>query len=431
MHRSLSTFRDHRAARAEAADWVPSVMTPELRDYSALIIDDDAFTRQTTARALSKLGAKQVYEAGNGKEAMRCLADSGEVDVIVCDLNMPEVDGIETLRHLAAAHSKARILLVSSADPRALRSAKEMAASFGLHSLCAVPKPLTLATLRSALAETGTEPAAKAADCVIAIAPEEFRRGLAGNELIAYFQPKVAIPTGRLAGVEALVRWRHPIYGPLPPNVILRLAEQTDLLDAVSDAMLNMAIAESASWRRQGLDITVGINLPVPSLSRREFPARLDAIAAAHGVEPDRLILEVTEDGWLNQENIAREVLTRLRVRGYGLSIDDFGTGYSTMQQLLHAPFSELKVDQSFVRGALNDEESRIVLASCITIAHQLKLPVVGEGVESEAQWRLLASLGCDLAQGYFVAPPMAAETLLGWVHEWNRRVASLAIAPA
>jgi EAL domain-containing protein (putative c-di-GMP-specific phosphodiesterase class I)/CheY-like chemotaxis protein len=403
-------------------------MNPELRDFSALVIDDDAFTRHTTARVLGKLGAKKIYEAGNGEEAMRRLADTGAVSLIVCDLNMPGVDGIETLRHLAAAHNQARILLVSSADPRALRSAKEMAASFGLRSLCTVPKPLTLATLRSALAETGTEPAAKPDDCAIAVAPEEFRRGLAGNELIAYFQPKVEIPTGRLAGVEALVRWRHPIYGPLPPNVILRLAEQTDLLDALSDAMLNIAIAQCASWRRIGLDITVGINLPVPSLSHRELPARIDAIAAAHGVESQRLTLEVTEDGWLKQESVAREVLTRLRVRGYGLSIDDFGTGYSTMQQLLHAPFSELKVDQSFIRGALKDEESRIVLASCIAMAHQLKLPVVAEGVESEEHWRLVAGLGCDLAQGYFIAPPMAAEALQGWTRDWSRRAASLAI---
>ena len=317
-------------------------MSSALGDFSALIIDDDAFTRDTTARALSKLGATKVYEAGNGVEALRCLADSGAVNVIVCDLNMPEVDGIETLRHLAAAHNQARILLVSSADPRALRSAKEMATGFGLRSLCAVPKPLTLATLRSALAEASAEPEERTEGRAIAIAADEFRRGLAANEFLAHFQPKVDIASGEMAGVEALVRWQHPTYGTLAPSVFLQLAQQTDLLDALTDAMLDMAIGQCAAWRRQGMEINVSINLPVPILSLREFPVRLDRVAAAHEVEPSRLTLEVTEDGWLQQEAIAREVLTRLRVRGYGLSIDDFGTGYSTMQQLLFAPFHKL-----------------------------------------------------------------------------------------
>jgi EAL domain-containing protein (putative c-di-GMP-specific phosphodiesterase class I) len=145
------------------------------------------------------------------------------------------------------------------------------------------------------------------------------------------------------------------------------------------------------------------------SLLSRELPGRIGAILAAHGLAPSQLTLEVTEDGWLQQEAVARETVTRLRVHGFGLSIDDFGTGYSTHQQLLNAPFNELKLDQSFVSKALDDPESRIVLESTIRMAHQLELEVVAEGVETREQWSLLADLGCDVAQGYLVARPCRA----------------------
>ena len=388
--------------------------------FSALVIDDDAFTRTTTVHALRKIGAATTYEAANGAEALSLLGWQTTVDVIICDLNMPEVDGVETLRRLAEHNRDARIILASGADSRVLRAARQAALSFGLPTVQTMAKPVTVAKLREAIFEFRPELSERHVGQDVTITIQELERGLAGPELIAYYQPKVSFADRRLVGTEALVRWKHPIYGLLSPNAFLPLAQATDKLEQLTELVLAKAIAQCAAWRRQGIVTGISVNLPIVSLQSRELPARIDAILAEHAVEPSQLTLEVTEDGWLQQQSIAREVVTRLRVRGFGLSIDDFGTGYSTHQQLLNAPFTELKLDQSFVGKALVDADSRIVLASSIAMAHELELEVVAEGIETQAQWDLLAELGCDVAQGYFVARPMPGDQLGAWKARWD-----------
>jgi EAL domain-containing protein (putative c-di-GMP-specific phosphodiesterase class I) len=395
-------------------------MDARIAIIAALVIDDDEFTRKTIARALGKLGAATIYEAANGEEALTCLAGTDAVDLIICDLNMPEVDGIETLRRLAEINSQARIILASGADPRVLRSAKQMALGLGLLTVQTMAKPITVAKLREALAAPCPRASSRIAPATVNITTDEFRRALAAQELLAHYQPKVAFATRAMVGAEALVRWNHPVHGLLSPSVFLPLAQQMGKLDELTDGVLAKAIAQCAAWQLHGIITSVSVNLPIVSLMSRELPVRIDKILAAHSVSPSQLTLEVTEDGWLQQEAVAREVLTRLRVRGFGLSIDDFGTGYSTLQQLLHAPFNELKLDQSFVSKALEDEESRIVLSSSIVMAHQLKLEVVAEGIENAAQWRVLADLGCDVAQGFYVARPMPGDQLPAWKAEWD-----------
>ena len=388
--------------------------------FNALVIDDDAFTRATTVLALRKVGATATFEAANGAEALSLLGERTTVDVIICDLNMPEVDGVETLRRLAEHNRNARIILASGADSRVLRAAREAATGFGLPRVQTMAKPVTVAKLREAIFEVGPELAPRHVGQPVTVTIEELERGLAGPELIAYYQPKVAFGDRRLVGTEALVRWKHPIYGLLSPNAFLPLAQASDKLEELTERVLAKAIAQCAAWRQQGIVTGISVNLPIISLQSRELPARIDAILAEHAVEPGQLTLEVTEDGWLQQQSVAREVVTRLRVRGFGLSIDDFGTGYSTHQQLLNAPFNELKLDQSFVGKALVDAESRIVLASSIAMAHQLELEVVAEGIETQAQWDLLAELGCDVAQGYLVARPMPGDQLAAWKSRWD-----------
>ena len=388
--------------------------------FAALVIDDDAFTRKTTALALKKLGASRVYEACNGEEALALLGTPTVVNVILCDLTMPEVDGVETLRRLAEHHRGARVILASGADARVLRAAREMGLGFGLPTVQIIAKPVTVAKLREAIVEPSAEPSGSIGGGAAKITLDELERGLAAAELIAYYQPKVSFSSRRLVGVEALVRWKHPVYGVLSPNAFLPLAQRAGKLEELTDLVLETATAQCAAWRGEGIVSSVSVNLPMVSLLSRELPGRIGAILAAHGLAPSQLTLEVTEDGWLQQEAVARETVTRLRVHGFGLSIDDFGTGYSTHQQLLNAPFNELKLDQSFVSKALDDPESRIVLESTIRMAHQLELEVVAEGVETREQWALLAELGCDVAQGYLVARPMPGDDLPAWKAAWE-----------
>ncbi len=404
--------------------------------FAALVVDDDAFSRRTAVAVLRKLGASTLIEAADGGTALRHVASRGvPFDLIICDLKMPEVDGIETLRLLAGSQSAALVLLVSRADQRIIRSAAEMVLGFGIQRLRTVGKPITAQKLRDVFggqfglgaSPSSDDPAAPQ----FAFTQKEMRQALFRNEFVPYFQPKVNLRTRRITGAEALVRWHHPRHGTLAPASFLLAAQEFGLLYDMSCCMLAMAAARCVLWRRSGIDLNVSINLPVSALASRDAPRQLQQIVERQGLMPEFVIFEVTEDGLLNNQSIARENLTRLRLMGFGLSIDDFGTGYASVQQLLQAPFNEMKIDQSFVRAALNDEESAVALASSIALARNLGLSVVGEGVTGPEHWTLLLKAGCDLAQGYHIARPMPGSALVAWAETWNRNADTRALAHA
>ena len=252
--------------------------------------------------------------------------------------------------------------------------------------------------------------------------------GLAGGEFIPYFQPKVALANREVVGAEALARWVRPGHGVLAPGVFIPAVQSAGMLGAMTDAMVVAAARQCRAWHDAGLDIPVSVNLSVSSLGDRDLPQHLAELVAAQGLAPEHMTFEITEDGVLHQ-TMAREILTRLRLQGFGLSIDDFGTGYSTLQQLLEAPFDELKIDQSFVRSAPTDEEAAAALACSITLARSLKLRVVGEGIETEAHWRFLQDAGCEIGQGYSIARPMPGEAMAAWTHAWRRDALAKAAA--
>jgi EAL domain-containing protein (putative c-di-GMP-specific phosphodiesterase class I) len=404
------------------------------QDFAALVVDDDDFSRRTAMRILQKLGAGSVAEAADGDEALR-QATTGEppLDLIVCDLKMPQRDGIETLRGIAAANLSALIVLASGADARVLRSARDMAATFGLRSLRAIEKPVTIQKLRDVFADVASSGAAPAVPRPVrtapsGVTPDDIWAGLKRGEFAAHFQPKVHMASRRVVGAEALVRWVHPRFGLLSPAAFFAALKTPALFAALTEAMFDKSVERCAALKSAGLTISISVNLPVTCLSDRDLPQRFEEVARHHGVDPDQMILEVTEDGWLQNASVAREVLTRLRVMGFHLSIDDFGTGYSTMQQLLQAPFCEMKIDQCFVRCAPDDLESAIVLKSSVALAHSLKLSVVGEGAETLSHWNMLAGAGCDVVQGYFVARPMPGDELQGWIAAWDRRTTSASL---
>ena len=395
--------------------------------FSALVVDDDGITRRFATRILERLGAVRVVEAADGAAALACLeAEAASVDLILCDLRMPGLDGIDTLRRLADRNVSALIVLVSSADSRTLRSASQLAKQFGIGLLRTIAKPLSVQKLQEIFAEVcSLTETLRDADQGFAARPvidaAMIREGLARKEFVAYYQPKVNLRTSQVVGAEALVRWIRPGVGVLQPAAFLPVTRASGLLDAMTEAVFNQAAVQCAAWARAGETLSVSVNLNAATLGSRDLLARLEATVAALRLDPASIIFELTEDGLL-QRHIAREVLTRLRLRGFGLSIDDFGTGYSTLQQLLEAPFNELKIDQCFVKSAPRDREAAVALSSSIALAQQLGLNVVGEGVETDAQWRFLEQAGCAIGQGYAIARPMAAEAFPAWAAAWRSK---------
>jgi EAL domain-containing protein (putative c-di-GMP-specific phosphodiesterase class I) len=236
----------------------------------------------------------------------------------------------------------------------------------------------------------------------------------------------VNIRTGSLAGLEALVRWRHPTDGLLLPFRFLPVAEHHGMSGDLTRAVLRSAMAEIAHWAASGLYVKVAVNVSMGDLDDVRFPDALAELAAEFDVRMDSLSLEVTEGQLMTEPRSQLDVLTRLRLKGVRLSIDDFGTGYSCLAQLRDLPFDELKVDRSFVGGASRDPALKAILDASLGLARQMGISSVGEGVETVDDWHCLRRAGCNVAQGYLIARPMSAEHVQAWMHEWATRFAAL-----
>jgi diguanylate cyclase len=245
---------------------------------------------------------------------------------------------------------------------------------------------------------------------------EELRRAIADGQLVLHHQPQVDIATGRVSGVEALVRWAHPVRGLLPPADFLPLAEVHGLMGALSGAVLEQSVAQVADWQRRGLDLRISVNLSASNLLDTSLPARVAALLDAHGVRPSALVLEVTESVLLSDPDRSLAVVGALARLGVTVSIDDFGTGYSSLTYLRELPVAELKLDRSFTADLLTNARTEAIVASTIDLAHRLGLHVVAEGVEDEPTLRHLQSLDCDVSQGYLHSRPLPADALTAWL---------------
>jgi diguanylate cyclase (GGDEF)-like protein/PAS domain S-box-containing protein len=244
----------------------------------------------------------------------------------------------------------------------------------------------------------------------------ELRRALENNELLLHFQPKLDMRDGTLVGVEALVRWQHPLRGFLPPSEFIQLAEQTGLIMPLTRWVLEAALRQQQAWHAVGMELPVAVNLSRRTLQDPELPGMIAQLLARYAVPPRALVLEITESSLMADPLRAAENLSQLRALGVQLSIDDFGTGYSSLDSLKNLPVDELKIDQSFVQAMATDASARAIVRAIIDLADALQLRVVAEGVEDHATWDVLAGLGCDVAQGYFLSRPIAATELEAWI---------------
>ena len=248
-----------------------------------------------------------------------------------------------------------------------------------------------------------------------------FERALINGRLRMVYQPKVSLTDGRLRRVEALVRWDDPELGAVSPSKFVPLAEKHGLIDQLTHWGLRTTLRQWLSWRENGLDTCLAFNISALSLDHLDFPDLVERMCTALDVPTDRLVLELTEGATQPLVKLM-DTLTRFRIKGIGLAIDDFGVGYSTLMQLRQLPFTELKIDRFFVDDAATARDSMLIVRSIIELAHGLDLTVTAEGVETTAQLRLLRRLGCDVAQGFLIARPLAPEALGPWITEWKER---------
>jgi len=250
---------------------------------------------------------------------------------------------------------------------------------------------------------------------------ESFGRALAAQKLRLVYQPKVSLKDGRLTRVEALVRWDDPELGPVSPSRFVPLAEQHGLIDPLTEWGLRTTLKQWRTWREQGLETRLAFNISAVSLQRLDFPDLVERMCRAMGVPTDRLVLELTEGATQPLVRLM-DTLTRFRIKGMGLAIDDFGTGYSSLLQLRQLPFTEVKIDRCFIKDLPAAHDSRLIVRTIVDLAHGLGLVATAEGIETIEQLRCVRELGCDVVQGFLVAPPLDPDDLIGWDREFKKR---------
>lgn len=385
-----------------------------------LILEDHPFQRRMLGRLLLGLGNVTVVDASTGDEALEAVRRTPP-DLVIADLETPGMDGVTFLRMLSQDAVTPRVVLTSAHDQSVLRSVDEMAKMYGLHVLGAIPKPVSLDALRGFLHEVRTHEASKSraggrghapAD---QYSPEQVGEAIDSGQIIPWFQPKIEVISGRLAGVEALARWMHPTRGMIGPGAFIPVLESTPLMDALSQSMLTQALTAVRRWEKVGLAVSVSVNLPGGALADPGLADRLSKLVRTIGVEPSALVIEVTETTVSRERALAIETLARLRMAGFGLSLDDYGTGYASMEMLKTMPVTEVKIDRRFVHGASRDPKATAVLGSLLELASGLSLSAVAEGVETNEDLVLLEALECPFAQGFVIAKPMSGDDLLTW----------------
>ena len=384
-----------------------------------VIVDADLDSVDFVRNAAEKIGFDVAV--ASDRAGLRELIAEFEPTAFVLDIELPDTDAIEILRDLAGREVASEIVLTGKTDRRVLATTQHLGESRGLKMAGKLTKPLDGRELTVTLSQI-YEPQAS-------ITTTDLERAIEKREFIAYFQPKASLRSENLwviDGVEALVRWQHPGLGLVMPDEFIPHAEEVGVIGDLTELMIENSLTAMVEWRRQGLDLTCAINLTPSVAADLDFPDRVVNVMRRFDIEPGRIRFELTELATMQDPTNTMDILTRLRVKGFGLSIDDFGTGYSSITRLYQMPFDEMKIDKSLVMNVPHSREANTIVSSLIELGHNLGLKICAEGVESRAALDLLQLLQCDRCQGFYLSRAISAQDIPQLISSWNGSHADL-----
>ncbi|MDH4869672.1 EAL domain-containing response regulator [Pseudomonas sp. BN515] len=386
-----------------------------MKNLRILVLEDEPFQRLIAITALRQLGLERIHEAADGAEALALLEACGGVDIVLCDLRMAGMDGAAFLRHASEAGVVRSVILSSEVDAEVRQAISAMTRCLGLQYLGDLGKPFDLDRAAALIARHTDDSATPPAPRRVPDAPtlDDILRGLDQGEFEAWFQPKFHLGNGTLHGAEVLARWRHPQRGVLAPSQFLPTMEANDLIDRLFWQIFAQGLALQQDLARAGRRVNLAFNLQPRQLSDQNLAGRIDKALADAGLPGEGLTFELTETGLLEAPAASLECLVRLRLLGCGLAMDDFGAGYSSLDRLCELPFSQVKLDASFVRKLMNQPRSGAIISSAVTLAESMDMTLVVEGVETPEQRDQLLALGCQVAQGYLFARPQDRDSFL------------------
>jgi EAL domain-containing protein (putative c-di-GMP-specific phosphodiesterase class I)/ActR/RegA family two-component response regulator len=387
---------------------------------SMLVIDDDPVIGQFLCRLGSSLDLRcdVTTTAERFLELLR-----PETSLIFLDLVMPGIDGIQLLRLLSERKCKTPIIIMSGIERRVLEVAERLAKALELRVVGRLQKPFRLAQVETILQEFRRTvlPTPDCCPAGVAIEDCDLVRAIENDELVVHYQPQVDLCSDEVIGFEALVRWQRTPQTLVFPDAFVPRIEALGLIDRLGWLVQRQGLSELERFEQAGLTRpTLSLNVSASSLLDLKLPDTLASLADEHGIDPKRIIVEVTESGFFKDLSKVLDVLARLRIKGFPISIDDFGTGYAMMQHLRHIPATEIKIDQSFVRNMQVSKSDRIVVEKTVEIGHELGMKVVAEGVETAEQLEFLREIGCDIGQGFYFSRPLASQALQGWLSRYR-----------
>lgn len=385
---------------------------------NVLLIEDDIFQAKMISNTLEQQSNAKVSITHSGEEALKLIAKTEFTpELVVCDLSMPGIDGIEVLYHFAQINPNTCFAILSAANDDILQSALNTAHAYGMNNLATFSKPLSSdeANKMLAMQAQSTKTISKPSTDTVKFTKNAFLYAFEHNQFELYYQPQVNVKDKRLSGAEALVRWNHPELGVLTPYHFLSELLSYGLGAELTEWLLENASADICYFKKQGINTSVSVNVNASDISNRGFTNELFELVDKYSISPSSLIIEVTEHEFSSDAAAMLETLTRLRLAGFEVSIDDFGTGYSSFYQLTTAPFNELKIDRSFVQQLLVSEKHYKSIKAICSLCNELGIKTVIEGVESDEEYSVLQNIGADKIQGYYFSKPMSKFNFVDW----------------
>jgi len=352
--------------------------------------------------------------------------------LLFIDLNMPEMDGMELIRHLGGQGFSGSIVIISGMEIRVINLASEVARQNKVHLLGSIVKPIKVDELQHILTkflylndQLNT--------IQIPLSKEELELAISEQRILPYYQPKIDSNTNEVHSIEVLARIDNPGQGDsILPIRFIKCAEENDLIDELTFQLLTKSIKDYKEIKKSlGDSLVLAFNLSPIQLNDLEIPNKLDALFNLYDISPKQIVIEVTEE-WALQSTNQLETLNRLRMKGYGVSLDDFGTGFTNVTQLKSLPFSEIKIDRSFITDIHHDYFSQVIVNTLIDITQKYDYELVAEGVESHDEYEYLKSLNSRmLLQGYLISKPKPKDELIRWFHNWKNMSEAEACAEA
>jgi len=388
-----------------------------------LVAQADPSERRALVALLGQLGAGQVTDVADGAAALQAL-EAGvtpRVNVALIDLDLPGMDGLTLLRRLGEIQCAARLIVTGAQPADLLFSVETLAEAFGIELLGAIARPVAAVTLKPVLENYTPLPRFAQTPAEPRFTFQQVGIGLQKRQFEPYFQPKIELATGQVKGLEVFARWNHPEHGVLGPASFVDALGESGRIDFLDWSMIELSVERQRWLQDQDIAIPISLNIASETLAHPAFVRQMSACLERHGVDATDVTFEISESSVLNTDPDFIERLVRLRMMGFGLAIDDYGTGRSNLQLLARIPFTELKIDRSFVDGASRRLPLSTLLRSCLSLAHSLDRKSVAVGVETRRDWDFLQALGCTYAQGYHIANPMPATAFPAWLSDWRQ----------